>query len=781
MADAIAEQIRVRGLVQGVGFRPLVWRLAQAYALRGCVGNDAEGVWIHACGSAAQLDRFVRALYREPPPLARIDAIERAPLAQLDFSVREFRIVDSRAGAVRTQVAADAATCADCLRDVFAAGGRRRHYAFTNCTHCGPRLSIVRAVPYDRANTSMAAFAQCDTCLAEYRDPADRRFHAQPNCCPHCGPQLWLELPQADAVRAAPLRAVQQRLRAGAIALIKGIGGFHLACDATNAAAVAALRARKRRPAKPFALLARDLQMVRRYCRADAAESALLTQRAAPIVLMARGGAALAAGIAPGQNGYGFMLPATPLHHLLMAELDVPLVLTSGNRSGEPQCIDNVSARALLGPVADAALMHDRDIVNRLDDSVVRVVAGRAQLLRRARGYAPESLPLAPGFAAAPPLLALGGELKSTFCLLKDGGAIVSQHIGDLHNMAASGAFEQSLTLYRRLFDHAPQLLVVDRHPLYRASTIGAALAACEGLPLETVQHHHAHIAACLADNGLPPDTAPVLGIALDGLGYGADGTLWGGEFLLADYIDSERLASLAPVPMPGGEQAVRQPWRMAFAWLYRLFGGDVATLCAESGEFGAYLGGRPLGLLARMIDNDFNCPQTSSCGRLFDSVAAVLGLCRESSFEGQAAMALESCASGAAPAAVGGGYPFALETGTALPRLQPDAMWRALLDDLQRGAAVEVIAARFHQGLAGGIGRMVDHLGDVCGARWCGRVALSGGVFQNALLSELVLHQLRRRGLEVLQHRRVPANDGGLSLGQAAVAAARAIKNRSG
>lgn len=772
----IAESIRVRGLVQGVGFRPLVWRLARECGLSGSVGNDAEGVWIHVSGSAGQIDDFVTALRNGPPPLARIDAIERAPGIALEPPENGFRIALSRPGGMHTQIAADAATCADCLAELSAPGDRRRGFAFTNCTHCGPRLSIIRRVPYDRANTSMAAFAQCPACLMEYRDPADRRFHAQPNCCPECGPRLWMESAVGQIATEDPIAQAQQLLRTGNILLVKGIGGFHLACDATNPETVARLRARKRRPEKPFALLARDLDMIRRYCSISDNERELLRHRAAPIVLLTQSGAAaLAAGVAPGQRHYGFMLPATPLYYLLMAGLEFPLVCTSGNRSGEPQCIDNDTARALLGQVANAALLHDREIINRLDDSVVREIGGRPAILRRARGYAPEPLVLPQAFAAAPPLLALGGELKNTFCLLKDGQAILSQHIGDLHNRSAAEAFEQSLRLYGDLFDHTPQVIAVDAHPEYRSTKFGRALALSESLPLAVVQHHHAHIAACLADNGLPPDTEPVLGIALDGLGYGTDSSLWGGEFLLADYRDCERLASFEPVPMPGGEQAVRQPWRMGLAYLRQSLGSDAEI----AGEFGDFLARQPQETLARMLDTGFNSPPTSSCGRLFDAVAAVTGLCREASFEGQAAMALEAQVDSGALVAGESGYLFAIGESDGLLRLRAQPMWRALLEDIRSGVATGVVAARFHLGLAEGIGQMVDRLGDRCGARWNGQVALSGGVFQNAVLSGLLVRQLRRRGLEVLVHRRVPANDGGLSLGQAAVTAARLLDSR--
>ncbi|WP_347906076.1 carbamoyltransferase HypF [Pseudomonas purpurea] len=769
------ETIRVRGLVQGVGFRPTVWRLARDGGLSGDVCNDAEGVLIHLWGEPSAREQFVQRLYAQAPPLSRIDALERSPLSG-GPSVNDFLILKSVAGQVHTAIVADAATCSACLSEVLDPDNRRYRYAFTNCTHCGPRMSIVRAIPYDRGNTSMVAFVQCPACLAEYQDPSDRRFHAQPNACPVCGPHLWLEAVAGSAVDCSgePLEATRRLICNGHIVAIKGIGGMHLACDASNAQALARLRQRKHREHKPFALMARDLQMIRRFCTLNPAQITLLQSSAAPIVLLpCDGPESLPNGVAPGQSCYGFMLPYSPLHHLLMAGLEEPIVLTSGNRSDEPQCTGNDEARKRLGDIADALLLHDRDIVNRLDDSVARLVADSPALLRRARGYAPTPLRLPTGFRQAPAVLALGGELKNSFCLIKDGQAILSQHVGNLANARANKAYRQTLALYLQLFEHRPRVLAIDRHPEYLSSKLGHDWAEAEGLQLVEVQHHHAHIAACLADNNVDLDTPPVLGIALDGSGYGDDGSLWGGEFLFTDYRGYQRLASFASVAMPGGELAIEHPWRMAYAHLRRT--SNWSTLMGDFGDlpYLRTLADKPLATLDGMLATGFNSPPSSSCGRLFDAVSAVIGLCQTISYEGQAAIELEAAVDLSALVDTWG-YPFAIESGQGLPRLEPRPMWAALLNDLRAGVSPGVIAARFHVGLAQALVRMVEHLTEQHGDRWSGRIALSGGVFQNALLSGALIRSLESRGFQVLRHGRVPANDGGLSLGQAAVAAAQ-------
>jgi len=775
------ERIRIRGLVQGVGFRPMVWRVANGIGVRGRVINDGEGVLIEAWGKAAQLDELCRQIQAQCPPLARIDSIDRAALAGPAPDGPGFRIASSQASAVHTGIVADAATCPDCLAEIFDPADRRYRYAFTNCTHCGPRLSIVRGIPYDRANTSMAPFRQCPQCLAEYRDPADRRFHAQPNACPMCGPRLWLVDAQGAKLEpagyAAPdaIALTAALLAQGFVVAVKGIGGFHLACDASSDQAVSALRRRKQRYDKPFALMARDTSAVAAFVALDEMQRAQLAGPAAPIVLAERRaeGPSLAAGVAPGQTMLGFMLPYSPLHHLLLSDWDrlrpgVPLVMTSGNLSDEPQCTDNAEAGQRLERIADYWLLHDREIVNRVDDSVVRLDAGRPRLLRRARGYAPQPIGLPPGFADAPPVVALGAELKNTFCLLRDGQAIPSQHLGDLEDARTSDAWEDTLALYQRLFQHQPQAVVVDLHPDYRSTRFGRQWAAAQGLELIAVQHHHAHIASVLADNAWPLHGGAVLGVALDGLGMGNDGTLWGGEFLRADYRTFERLAHLRPVPLPGGTRALLEPWRNTWAHLYTQLGWDELTRRWPGLALTNWLRQRPLHTLEGMLERGLNSPLSSSCGRLFDAVAGALDIRREAiSYEGQAAIELENLARRAPTEH--GAYPLDL-SGRVLGLSD---LWQALLDDLAAGVDVSQIAARFHNGLAEGITRCAATL---CAQEDLDTVALSGGVFQNRTLYERVHRELAGRGLQVLSHGRVPTNDGGISLGQAAAAAARSL-----
>ncbi|MGE5269868.1 MAG: carbamoyltransferase HypF [Thiohalocapsa sp.] len=770
MGARVAVEIRVRGRVQGVGFRPTVWRLARQLGLDGEVLNDAAGVVIRASGDAAAIDTLLDRLKAEPPPLAQIEAVERWPLAAPLPS--GFHIADSLAGVVRTEVAPDAAICATCAGEILTPGERRHRYAFTNCTHCGPRLSIVGAVPYDRANTTMAGFALCPACAAEYRNPADRRFHAEAIACPACGPRLSLvRLPDLLPVDGDAVRVAARLLRDGEILAVKGIGGYQLACDAANVAAVARLRHLKRRDRKPFALMARDLATIARYCHVDGAAAAALRSAAAPIVLLpAAGPERLPPAIAPGLDTLGFMLPTTPLHLLLLQELDGPAVMTSGNLADEPQVTGDDELMPRLGEIARYTLIHDRPIANRVDDSVGRVVGGRLRLLRRARGYAPAGLPLPQEFAAAPPLLAMGGEVKATFCLVKDGKAILSQHQGDLEHPLAFDDYRKNLALYRALFDHTPTALAADQHPEYLSAKLAREMALEAGLPLFEVQHHHAHLAACLAENGWPLGAPAVIGIVMDGLGWGDDGTIWGGEFLLGDYRAYRRLAALAPVAMPGGAQAVHEPWRNLYAHLSRAIGWPAVTRRWASLPLCAYLAAKPLPTLDAVIARGVNSPIASSCGRLFDAVAAALDISRErQTYEGEAAMRLEAIVDRNALAGCEG-YPFEPAAGS----LDPGPMWPALLDDLACGTPAGVVAARFHRGLAAALADMAARLAGPLGVN---TVALSGGCFQNAVLLEETERRLHGAGLRVLTHAAVPANDGGLALGQAAVAAARLLE----
>jgi len=834
MSD-IAAVIRVRGLVQGVGFRPTMWRLAERHGLRGSVSNDGEGVRIHICGPAAAVEEFMLDLPAESPPLARIDRIEREPAASVPCDAG-FHIAASAASRVRTSVAPDAATCPACIHEIFDPFARRYRYAFTNCTHCGPRLSILRQVPYDRATTSMAGFPLCAACRAEYTDPADRRFHAEPIACHVCGPRLALARADGRAMTLESLTALDEvdaacsLLQRGHILAIQGVGGYQLACDATLSATVRRLRELKSRPGKPFALMARDLDVIREHAEVSAAEAALLGSAAAPIVLLRRaasGGAPpgasspgssspassspgssspgssspassspassstngsprtaarpLAAEVAPGSPSLGFMLPNTPLHHLLLRRLSRPIVLTSGNRSDEPQAIERSDARRRLHGIAEYFLEHDRPIERRLDDSIACVVAGHARVIRRARGYAPAALPLPPGLSGAPRILSYGGELKNTFCLLHDGAAILSPHLGDLQDALTRADQRRAVADMCRFFEFEPEAIACDLHPDYSSAQAARAAAAERHLPLLESQHHHAHIAACLADNAVDWNAPPVIGVALDGLGFGADGTFWGGEFLLADYAGYRRLGSFKAVPLLGGAAAIREPWRSTYAHL--LAGMGWPTFAMNYADLDLYhcLESKPRGLLDAMFNGGLNSPPASSCGRLFDAVAAALGFARDrATYEGQGAMALEAAVDRACLEHEDErlNYPFAIPLRAGLPYLEPLAMWAALLGDLTLRTPVGVMAARFHRGLAAGIARMVETL--AAGLTPGGalpRVALSGGVFQNRILFEQVLTRLQQKGFPVLCHARVPCNDGGIALGQALIAASRLLR----
>ncbi|HEY8125189.1 MAG TPA: carbamoyltransferase HypF [Methylocystis sp.] len=767
-----ALEFRVRGRVQGVGFRPTVWRMARELGLAGEVLNDGNGVLVRVSGDQSRIAALLRRIECDPPPLAHIDSIERRRYS--GRLPQEFRIAESIGGPARTQVAPDAALCGACAAELRDRSERRYRYPFTNCTHCGPRFSIVTAVPYDRATTTMASFVLCAACAAEYRNPNDRRFHAEAVACPSCGPSASVvpfgqaKIPSDGDVDAVEIAA--RLITQGEIIAVKGLGGYHLACDASSPEAVLRLRRLKRRDAKPFALMARDLAVIRRYCAVDAVEERALTSVEAPIVLLrATGRERLPEAVAPGLDTLGVMLPTTPLHLLLVDQFEHPLVMTSGNISDEPAVVDDAEAYRQLAEIASFALTHDRAIANRVDDSVMRVMGARPRVLRRARGYAPTPLRLPSGFENAPDLLAMGGELKATFCLVKDGQAILSQHQGDLENAATLDDYEKNLALYGQLFDHAPSAIVVDRHPEYLSSKRGRAHAVRSGAPLIEVQHHHAHVAACLAENGWPLHAPPALGIVLDGLGYGDDGAIWGGEFLLADYLGYQRLARLKPVAMPGGAQAVREPWRNLYAHL-KAAGEFDATPFAAS-DWGA-LDAKPLATIDRMITQSLNSPLASSCGRLFDAVAAGLGVCADrQAYEGQAAARLETLAA-AAPNETRG-YALRL-TESELIDIDAAPLWRAIRDDLRQGVSAQTVARRFHLGLAQSIADVAVRL---AAARRFETVALSGGCFQNRLLFESVHDRLREAGFAVLTHADTPANDGGLSLGQAAIGAAHLMR----
>ena len=758
MTAVIRTAIRVEGIVQGVGFRPFVYTLATGLGLAGHVGNDTDGVFVEVEGAPAAVGEFLVLLERDAPPLARIERITTAPLPPNGSA--SFAIAASgSAGPRRTLVSADTATCADCLRELADPADRRFGYPFINCTNCGPRFTIVRDVPYDRPLTTMAAFAMCEQCAAEYHDPADRRFHAQPTCCPACGPRLALLDPAGNALVGEPLARAAELLSQGRVLAVKGLGGYHLAADAACEEAVARLRARKHREDKPFAVMAADLTAARRLAEVDTAAAGLLTSPARPIVLLPRRAEAdLAAATAPGNRQLGIMLPYTPLHHLLLKAAaqageagSRPIVLTSGNVSDEPIVYRDEEALARLGGIADAFVVHDRAIHIRTDDSVARAFRGRPMLLRRSRGYVPEPVVVASGFPRH--VLACGAELKNTFCLARDRYVFVSHHIGDLENAETLRSFTEGIEHFRRLFDVDPQVVAHDLHPEYLSTKYAVELAETSPVRLEGVQHHHAHIASCLADNGAD---GPVIGVAFDGTGFGTDDTIWGGEFLAADLTEFERGGHLAPVPMPGGAAAIRQPWRMAAAYL----GPSAEHLDVVRRNQASWPA------IVSMARRGVNSPPTSSAGRLFDAAAAVLGVRDAINYEGQAAVELEQLAD---PAETGA-YPAALQAGHPFQARGSDLL-HGVIDDLTSGVPAPVIAARFHHGVAAlieaGCLAMRDRYG-------LDAVALSGGVFQNLLLLHATVSRLEARGFRVLVHSRVPCNDGGISLGQAVVAAAR-------
>jgi hydrogenase maturation protein HypF len=767
MPSLARRHVQIRGVVQGVGFRPFVYKLARSLELTGHVFNSSSGVTIEVEGEEALLGEFVRRVRGEPPQLAQI--AEMSVHAMAARGDREFRILESHAEAGRFGLVPwDAGTCAACWHEFGDPQDRRYGYPFTNCTHCGPRYTIIHDVPYDRATTTMARFTMCPACEREYRDPEDRRFHAQPNACAVCGPSLALvprgatlpEFAEHDAL--AVIRRVRELLRAGAIVAVKGLGGFLLACDATNAHAVEELRRRKRRPAKPFALMTRDLVSVRRICSASVEEEAVLLEQRRPIVILPWRRDAevqLAEAVAPGNNTLGVMLPYTPLHYLLFS--DTPgeaaafeaLVMTSGNLSEEPIVTANEEALRRLDGVADWFLLHNREIATRVDDSVVRVFESTERVLRRARGFVPETVDLG---AEMHEVLAYGAELKSTFCLTKGHYAILSQHLGDLENYETLQFFTETLGKMQRLFRLRPRAVVYDLHPDYMSTrlALGSEIERKIG-----VQHHHAHIVSCMAEHRLHGD---VIGVAMDGTGYGTDGAIWGGEFLVANRAEYTRRAHLRYVAMPGGDAAVRQPWRMALSYLKDAFGEHIPEHLERLGGVGE----REWALVQTMLARGLQTVPTSSCGRLFDAVAALVGLGTEVSFEGQAAMALEI----AIEPAVRERYEFAIEETEPLV-VDLRSMIVAIARDLAAGERRGRIAARFHNTLAAVIVEVCCRLRRSDGLD---RVCLSGGVFQNVALLGQTASELRGLGFGVCLHAMVPANDGGIALGQAVIGSER-------
>ena len=753
----VRKEIRVSGIVQGVGFRPFVYRLATDRNLAGSISNTPAGVTIQIQGPAGMVDDFVSRLPAEAPSLARITGVlvRELPCA----ADRDFLILSSRLGEhVRTLISPDVAVCDDCLRELFDPHDRRHLYPFINCTNCGPRFTIVRDIPYDRARTSMAAFPMCARCRAEYDDPRNRRFHAQPNACWNCGPQVALWDASARNVEAQdPIAEAARRIRLGEVGAVKGLGGFHLAVDATNASAVALLRERKRRVEKPFAVMLPDLETAAQFCEVDALAREALLSRQRPVVLLPRReNIPIADAVAPGQGDLGLFLPYTPIHHLLFAAGNFrALVMTSGNLSEEPIAIDNREAVHRLADVADFFLVHNREILLRCDDSVVRPVARRVRQIRRSRGYVPEPVQL---HKKVPPVLAVGGELKNTICLARGPFAFLSQHVGDLENAESFDFFGEAVEHLSRVLEIEPAIIAHDLHPDYFSTKWALSR---QGVRRVGVQHHHAHIAACMAENRID---GKVIGVSLDGTGYGADGNIWGGELLLADYRGFERAAHLAYVPMPGGAAAIREPWRMTVSYLAQTFGPAFLELDIP---FVRELDPRRAGTILRMIDRRLNSPLTSSCGRLFDGVAALTGIRAAVSYEAQAAMELEAAARGGPGGA--GAYSLALERDGACWQIGARPLFEAIVEDLLRSVPVETISRRFHNALVETFVRLARCLRDESALN---RVCLSGGTFQNAYLLDNMIGSLEHDGFEVFSHAEVPAGDGGLSLGQAMIAA---------
>ncbi len=777
----IRRRILVRGVVQGIGFRPFVYGLAQRLGLTGLVGNESSGVFIEVQGLCETVDAFQNALRDQPPPLAVIDALLAEDLAPIEE--QGFTIVKSRDDARSTPVTPDIATCDECIRELFDPADRRYRYPFLNCTHCGPRFTILRDLPYDRPRTTMAVFPMCTACETEYHDPANRRFHAQPNACPVCGPRVWF-VPAARTAEAAlrpsdpgdwpqgeeALRLAQAVLADGGTVAVKGLGGFHLACDATNDQAVARLRERKGRVDKPFALMIATLDLARSYVEIDAAEESLLLGRARPIVLLRRQAEPsaprpLGCGVAPGNSFLGIMLPYTPLHHLLVG--DRPLVMTSGNLGDEPIARDNAEAFHRLAPLADALLLHNREIHVVCDDSVVRVFERNEAPVRRSRGYAPFPVPWPT--ADGPAVLATGGELKATACLVKPPYAYLSQHIGDMGNLETLGAFERAQEHLRLLFRAEPALVACDTHPGYLSVEWARRFAQERGLPLVQVQHHHAHAASVMMEHGLD-GSSPVVGIVFDGTGHGPDQAIWGGEVLLADYRGFRRLAHLKYVPLPGGDAAIRRPYRVALAhlWAAGLPWGEDLPCVAACPEIERRL-------LRRQLERGAECVPTSSMGRLFDGVSALIGIRQTVTYEAQAAIEMESlCQDADESAKVSFAWDF--EEGTDLLVFSAAPILSRIVSEQSRGASRESLAFYLHLAVADLIGELARRAREQTNVA---TVALSGGVFQNMLLLRLAVDRLRAGGFDVLVHRKVPANDGGLALGQAAVAWGLAMSGR--
>lgn len=752
-------RISVRGIVQGVGFRPFVYQLATKYGLKGWVCNTSGDVKIEVEGPMKSINSFYDHLNTQSPPLAQIDEINCHYLPPEGYQCFEIRKSKPEKDKYQ-RISPDIATCSQCLKEIFDSNDRRYRYPFTNCTNCGPRFTIIKDIPYDRPETTMRNFKMCLECQKEYDNPVDRRFHAQPNCCPRCGPKLELVDHSGKVVASNdPITDTGSLLRQGKILALKGLGGFLLACDATNEETVKLLRQRKRRPFKPFAVMMSTLDEVKKYCLVSKEEERLLTSPKSPIVLLqVKDKNRISPAVAPNLNYLGVMLPYTPLHHLLLREVSFPLVMTSGNLSEEPIAKDNDEALRRLSGISDYFLFHNRDIHIPFDDSVTMIENNTPQVLRRARSYAPDPIHLP---FKARGVLACGAELKNTFCITKDEYAFMSQHIGDLDNLETLTHFEKVLDHYQRLFRLNPKIVAHDKHPDYLSTRYAEGLKTKDcGLIVVPVQHHHAHIVSCITENHVDP---PVLGVAFDGTGYGEDGHIWGGEFLLVNYGTFRRVGHFEYIPMPGGEVAIKKPYRMAISYLLSFLGKEAFS---RNLQFLQRVGEVELELIIKQIEKGLNAPLTSSAGRLFDGVSALLDIRGEVDYEGQAAIELEMMVKDEREPE--GIYPFAIIEQNGMKRVHLRELFWGIMDDLTRGVSKAEIAAKFHYTVSQMIAQMCQVIARATGVR---KVALSGGVFQNRLLLRLSCRYLEQAGMEVITHQEVPCNDGGISLGQAVIA----------
>jgi len=759
LKQAQGAEIYVWGVVQGVGFRPFVYRLAHENNLRGWVCNTSENVEIEVEGDKADVERFISDLEAKSPPMARIERVEFA--FQPPKSYTGFEIFESLSLEGKYQlVSPDIATCEDCERELFSPDNRRFGYPFTNCTNCGPRFTIIEDIPYDRPKTTMRKFTMCPRCQREYDDPLDRRFHAQPNACAQCGPSL--QLVDAGGKHAGDkdiIKSTSALLKAGKILALKGLGGFQLACDATRDEAVNLLRSRKRRPAKPLAVMVATMEDVERHCLVSPEERNLLESPECPIVLLKwrRDSSDISTSVAPNLKYMGIMLPYTPLHHLLLHDTRLPLVMTSGNLSEEPIAKDNDEALVRLGGIADYFLLHNRDIYTRYDDSVY-IVEEKPQAIRRARGYAP--YPIFLPFRAKQ-ILACGAEEKNTFCLTRDEHAFLSQHIGDMENEETLQHFETTVEIFKRLFRVEPEAVAYDMHPEYLSTKYALQISEEQGLKPVPVQHHHAHIASCMVENQAE---GPVIGVSFDGTGYGTDGTIWGGEFLLAELKKYRRAGHLEYVPLPGGAAAIKKPYRMALSYIYSLLGEDFPLEGLPLSE----LDSKDVAIVKQQLERGLNSPLTSSAGRLFDGVSAIAGVRWEIEYEAQAAIELEMLDPDENDELEGVSYPFSIVTENGANVVKLKELISAVVQDVRDKVPVPAISGKFHRTMAQMIAEMCAIIAGKSGVN---EVALSGGVFQNRLLLNLATSALQRKGLTVLTHRLVPCNDGGISLGQAAIA----------